>query len=417
MKKKKGRKFMAVPVVLLILAAGMTAFTPQLAAQRVEIVNGVRVVHNQGKGLWGKNPEVKLEPVLKLGDIDSPDEQTAFYMPIAVAVDTAGHIYILDSGNHRIQKFSPGGKYLASFGRFGQGPGEFNYPSWLDIDASGNLYVTDPFNDRIQVLGPDGKEIKTIKFTEGKIGNAFVLSDGNLIMTDPVAGVRLNLAEHKKPASLPKLIRVINPEGKIIREIGDRLDMKDELLTNTINAVHMTVDSRDNLYLAFPFQNRIEKYSPEGQLIWRADRKLPYSLEVQDKGSIERQGGGISIRTPRINRSSESIAVDGQGRVWVLTLARQLKKEEQASVGISLTMAGGKQQVGYRVQGDSELRHTDAYKLEIFDQEGVLLGEIPLEMFVDHIFIYGDKLFLVDKLRGGTVHVFQITGESSEVSF
>jgi len=40
--------------------------------------------------------------------------------------------------------------------------------------------------------------------------------------------------------------------------------------------------------------------------------------------------------------------------------------------------------------------------------DGVLLGEIPLEIFVDHIFIYEDRLFLLDKLHGATVHIFQI---------
>jgi len=107
-------------------------------------------------------------------------------------------------------------------------------------------------------------------------------------------------------------------------------------------------------------------------------------------------------------RSSLSVAVDGQGRVWVLTLARQLKKEEQAGIGVSIGIVDGKQQVGYKVIGDTDLRKTDAYKLEVFDGEGVLLGEIPLDIFVDHIFIYGDRLFLLDKLHGATVHIFRI---------
>ncbi|HQM74001.1 MAG TPA: NHL repeat-containing protein [Candidatus Saccharicenans sp.] len=405
---KKWWRLLAIPAGFILAVGFIFSNVPQLAGQKVEMINGVRVVHNRGKGVWGKQPAVKLEPVLKLGDVDSLDEHTAFYMPAGVAVDGAGNIYVLDSGNNRIQKFSPDGKFLASFGRFGQGPGEFNYPSWLDIDASGHLYVTDPFNERVQVLGADGKEIKTVKLIEGNAGNTFVLSDGNLVMGDPVIGFKLIPLEKDKETSLPKIVKVMNREGKIIREFGEKLDMKDELLNATINQAIMTVDDQDNVYLVFPYQNRIEKYSAEGKLIWRADRELPYSIEVQDKGSIERRGRGVSINTPKINRCAESIAVDDQGRVWVLTLARQLKKEEQAMVGISMTMANGKQQVGYRVQGETDLRKTDAYKLEVFDGDGVLLGEIPLEIFVDHIFIYGDRLFLVDKLRGATVYVFKI---------
>ncbi len=396
----------------VILATGlMFENVPRLAGKKIETVNGARVVHNQGKGVWGKKPAVKLEPVLKLGDIDSQDEHTAFYLPAAVAVDRALNIYVLDSGNNRIQKFSPDGKFLASFGRFGQGPGEFIYPSWLDIDDSGNLYVSDPHNRRLQTLGPDGKDLRTTKFADLEIGNIFVATNGNLLMQEPAISFRFGGDEKEKTDKLPGLIKVLDPAGKVITEIGERLDMKNELLTNTINNSIMTLDEHDHIYLVFPYQNRIEKYSAEGKLIWRADRELPYSLEVEDKGSIERRGSSLSILAPKINRSSLSVAVDSQGRVWVLTLARQLKKEEQVAMGVTMSRsASGGDTIGYKVQGDTDLRETDALKLEVFDKEGVLLGELPLKMFVDFIFIYGDRLFLVDKLRGATVHIFKIKG-------
>lgn len=78
-------------------------------------------------------------------------------------------------------------------------------------------------------------------------------------------------------------------------------------------------------------------------------------------------------------------------------------------MGVTMSRsASGGDTIGYKVQGDTDLRETDALKLEVFDGEGVLLGEIPLKMFVDHIFIYGDRLFMVDKLRGASVYIFQI---------
>jgi hypothetical protein len=405
---KRGRIYLIFSGFLLI-AAGVMLFATLLLAQKVEMVNGVRVVHNKGKGVWGKKPAVRLEPVRKLGDIDSPDPNTAFYLPSAVAVDAAGNIYVLDTGNNRIQKFSPDGKFLSSFGRFGQGPAEFNYPSWLDIDTSGNLCITDPFNERVQVLGPDGKDIRTIKFALGGVGNTFVLSNGNLVMEEPLMRIHFDAAVEEKPVTLPKLIKVLDQEGKLIREFGEKLDMKEELLTNVINQAVLTVDDKDNVYLVFPFQNRIEKYSADGKLLWRADRELAYSMEVQDKGSIERKGGGVSVRAPKINQSSVSVAVDGKGRVWVVTMARQLKKEEEAGLGMSMSMSTtGGRTVGYKAYGNTELRQTDAYKLEIFDPDGVLLGEIALSTFVEYIFIYGDRLFLVDKLRGASVQEFRI---------
>ena len=107
------------------------------AGQKIETVDGVKLVHKSGPGAWGKTAKVTLEPVRTIGDVDTADENVAFYMPSAIAVDGAGDLYILDTGNHRIQKFGPDGKFLASLGRQGQGPGEFYYPAWLAVDAKG----------------------------------------------------------------------------------------------------------------------------------------------------------------------------------------------------------------------------------------------------------------------------------------
>ncbi len=392
----------------LILIAFALAATLASAGQKIETVNGVKAVHNAGPGAWGKSPKVALEPVLTLGDVDTADENMAFYMPSAMAVDGAGNLYVLDTGNHRVQKFGPDGKYLATYGRQGQGPGEFYYPAWLAVGDKGFLYVSDPNNQRIQVLTPDGKDHKTIKGIEQGVGRVFVGKSGELFTGAPRMLFRMN--EENKPAALPKLVKVLDAEGKTLREFGEPVDFKNELVNNAANEVIMTVDGAGQVYLVFTVQNRIEKYTAEGKLLWRADRELPYSTEIKDKGELKRDGGNVSIREPELSRCASGIAVDAKGRVWVVTMTRQLKKEEQVGTSISMTMSsGGGRTIGYKPQGDGlELRTTDAYKLEIFDPDGVLLGSLPLDFFVDGIFISGDRLFLMDKYRGTQFKEYRI---------
>jgi sugar lactone lactonase YvrE len=394
---------------ILIIAAVALAAIVAFAGQKVEIVDGVKLVHNSGPGAWGKTPEVALEPVRTLGDVETADENLAFYMPSTIVVDGAGNLFVLDTGNHRIQKFSPDGKYLATYGRQGQGPGEFTYPAWLALDGKGFLYVSDPNNQRIQVLTPDGKDHKTIKGLEQGVGPVFIGKAGELI-TGPS---RMRLAMNpgmEKPDALPKLAKVLDAEGQPLREFGEPFDFKDELVNSAGNDVVMTVDGAGQVYLLFPAQNRIDKYAADGRLLWRADRELPYSMAVKEKGEAKRQGGGMTIRMPQMNRSASGIAVDGQGRIWVVTMTRQLKEEEQVGMAISVSATeGGGRTIGYQVQGDgTELRKTDAYKLEVFDADGALLGSLPLDFFVDGIFIYGDRLFLMDKFRGTQFKEFKI---------
>jgi len=69
---------------------------------------------------------------------------------------------------------------------------------------------------------------------------------------------------------------------------------------------------------------------------------------------------------------------------------------------------GGASNVSVKTEGNTDLRTTDAFKLEIFSPDGVLLGEVPLAHFADVIRVFGDRLFLIDRERGVTVYEYRI---------
>ena len=395
-------------IAVLVLAGSVSS------GQKVETVDGVKLVHNSGPGAWGKAAKVALEPVRTLGDVDTADENVAFYMPSAISVDGAGNLYVLDTGNHRVQKFGPDAKYLATYGRQGQGPGEFYYPAWLAVDARGFIFVTDPNNQRIQVLTPDGKDHKAIKGIEQGAGPVFLGKNGELVTGAPRMRFMINNPgeKEKKDLGVPKLVRVLDLEGKTIREFGEPRDYGEELVNTGANEVLMAVDAAGQVYLAFTVQNRIEKYAADGRLLWRADRELPYSMEIKDKGEIKRSGSNVTVREPELNRCASGVAVDAKGRVWIATMTRQLKEEEQVGMMMTMTIDGsGGRTMGMKPQGEGqELRTTDAYKLEVYSADGVLLGSLPLDFFVDGIFVFGDRLFLMDKLRGTQFREYRIRG-------
>ncbi len=386
----------------LISVAGLLAFS-----QKVEQVDGVRVVHNGKKGIWGDTPKVGVELVQTLGELDAKDENVAFNLPCDIALDKDGNIYILDSGNHRIQKFGPDGQYLATLGRRGQGPAEFVYPESIEIDESGFVFVSDPNNQKIQVLTPEGKDSRTIKMLEAAPGTVRTASSGRMVMA---AGSRMMMfsADEEESKELPKLVKILDDQGAIQKEFGEPRDYKDLLLNRAGNGVRFTLDGKDNVYLAFSYQNRIEKFSPDGTPLWRAERELDYSTEPKDKGKMERRGGNVSIRGPQLNTCSVGIAADSKGRVWVASLKRQLKEEEQAGMRVQMTMSGGERSISMKPDGNVELRNSDAFQLEVYDPDGVLLGTIPLDCFVDGIRIEQDRLFVLDQMRGAQVLEYRI---------
>ena len=79
-----------------------------------------------------------------------------FNDPRGVAVDVSGNVYIVDSINNRIQKFSSSGVFITTWGSSGTGNGQFSSPIGITVDASGNIYVTDYSNNRIQKFSSSG---------------------------------------------------------------------------------------------------------------------------------------------------------------------------------------------------------------------------------------------------------------------
>ena len=76
--------------------------------------------------------------------------------PSGMAFDPDDNLYVVDSLNNRVQKFTKEGKFMAKWGTVGSGAGEFNMPWGIAIDTDGNVYVTDWRNDRVQKFTAEG---------------------------------------------------------------------------------------------------------------------------------------------------------------------------------------------------------------------------------------------------------------------
>jgi hypothetical protein len=377
--------------------------------QKIETKDGIRTIHNNKEGIWEKSPRLKLEKLREIGGLEAESDEVAFYMPLDMALDAEGNLYILDTGNHRIQKFSPDAVFLGTIGRKGQGPGEFNFPGSLDIDEQGNLIVASNFIKRIQVLDGTGQEIRGITITGDFSSNLRVLGFDrylSAVARRPPMG-----RDEENTKGLDPLMQIMSKDGKVIKTFGEPRNYKHEMVNSHGNEVRFVVGPDGSIYVSFRFQNRIEKYSSEGDLIWRADRELDYNADKPiNKGKIERSGGGISITSPTMNRCCEALAVDGEGRIWIITYNRQLKDEERAGASIRMSRSGSGSSISMAPSAHEDLPETsDALKLEVFDPEGMLLQSFPLDHYADSIAISGDRLYILDKLRHMKVHAYKIT--------
>jgi DNA-binding beta-propeller fold protein YncE len=88
----------------------------------------------------------------------------------AVPAPDNSRLYVADSKAHTIVVFDlASGAIIETFGRRGEGDGEFNFPTSLSFGPAGNLYVVDQLNSRVQVFTEDGEYLDQF----GKLGVGF----------------------------------------------------------------------------------------------------------------------------------------------------------------------------------------------------------------------------------------------------
>jgi hypothetical protein len=82
--------------------------------------------------------------------------------PTGLDIDSSGDINIWNQGKSEnfIYKFDRKGKYLTSFGRRGQGPGELQFPTSFAINDRGVLVISDTLQRKMVILGKDGAYIR-----------------------------------------------------------------------------------------------------------------------------------------------------------------------------------------------------------------------------------------------------------------
>ncbi|MFM2397039.1 MAG: hypothetical protein RLZZ144_289 [Pseudomonadota bacterium] len=94
-------------------------------------------------------------------------------MPVALALDSAGGLWVLDDKKSRVVKVDDKGNVLPkAFGSSGSGAGQFSDPTDLAISSSGRIWVADGGNDRIQVFSGEGIFQNEIR----KLDNPLVIS-------------------------------------------------------------------------------------------------------------------------------------------------------------------------------------------------------------------------------------------------
>jgi serine/threonine protein kinase/sugar lactone lactonase YvrE len=197
-----------------------------------------------------------------------------FSAPFGVAVDTAGNVYVADSGNNTIRKITPAGAVTTLAGLAGHpgsddGPGKaarFRNPRGVAVDAAGNVYVADMSNYCIRKIDPEGT-VSTLAGKTGEPGNADGVGS-NAQFCNPYAVVADAVGNVYVADGANNTIRKVTPKGTVITVAGlpgyaGNIDGSADAARFS-NPEGLALDAAGNVYVADTGNNAIRKLTPEG---------------------------------------------------------------------------------------------------------------------------------------------------------
>jgi uncharacterized protein (TIGR03437 family) len=244
-----------------------------------------------------------------------PAASATFNQPVGIAFDSAGNLYIADSGNHRIRKVSNGivttvvGTGTAGFAG-DNGPAtraSLNTPFPITVDSMGNLYIGDTYNYRIRKVSSSG----TITTVAGN-GVTGYTGDGG-----PATNASIGFADGLAVDAAGNLFFADTPNNVVRRVSGGRIDTVagsglegflgdggPALLAELDHPEGVSLDAAGNLLISDTLNNRIRRVT-DGMISTIAGSTLAGF-----------GGDGGSPLSAGLSNPSAAI-VDGSGNIFI----------------------------------------------------------------------------------------------------
>lgn len=208
--------------------------------------------------------------------------------PWGVAVDRSGQVFVADSGNHRVQRTNAwtdamtdlSGQFLGQFGRHGKGAGELDFPTDVAVDPAGPLYVVDSGNDRVQKVTRDGEVLASwgkTGFGPDQLDEPLGIAlgpDGSLYVTDS--------ANHR--------VQKLDPAGRPVARWGEPGTGPGQFA----GPAGIAVDSGRRVYVVDRGNDRVQVFDTSGRFLGAFGERgtgkgqllRPYGVAVDDEGTI-----------------------------------------------------------------------------------------------------------------------------------
>jgi hypothetical protein len=373
------------------LVAGM----PGVAAQ--EVISNPATPANGSTVL-------RLAKLWSLGGESDADEE--FFGVISdVAVATNGDVHLLDAQLHEVRVFDADGGYLRTFGREGEGPGEFRNPRNLVLLSDGSVGVVQPRPAAVVRFTPEGESAGTLSLPNAEDGGFMFIDEarsraGHLM----VSGMNMQFREGSR--SRTSRLMAVGPDGSLGAEFLRR--------ESEMNMARIVIDETDftqawslapdgRVVYRDGFDYRFTTYAPDGSI----DRMVERESEPLVRSDAEKKARSEELsRRMRFRGRGRGPGRDLEVHVEVSDVEPAIRWFAHHDDG-SLWVLGNR---SFRNRKQGELGTFDVFDLDgRFVRTVTLLGDGDFEE--DRILLAGERIFVITQFRSSMA---AMAGNASE---
>ena len=249
-----------------------------------------------------------LEEVLTLG-AEPVTPETAFFRPGELGFDGAGNVYVLDSGNHRVQVFDPEGSYLRTFGEPGVGPGQLVDAQGMFVLPDGRVWIADTRNRRLQPYSGVGEALPPVTVDLFPLD---LVVAGEKIFVQRMPQTSLLYGADPAP-----LIAVLDHSGNVMGGFVDAVPTTVGILYMLENMLSLAPAPAGGVAVSNThFDSLLRVYDDDGAL----NNEIPVLYKAGAWAPLGRRPAEINDASlERIARTSTDLAWDPRRRMfWVL---------------------------------------------------------------------------------------------------
>jgi hypothetical protein len=230
--------------------------------------------------------------------------------PGSIVQRSDGVFALLDAQDQdRVKFFDEEGRYLRSFGRRGEGPGEFRITNLIALLPGDSVEIYDLGNRRFTVISPD--------FALGRTSRAIDLLSPRMVHLDD--GTRIMNGALYTPEGLGLPLHRVDVDGGVLGSFGADPPIRDLTARGAVRRLLATSGSRTVWSAALP-RYRLEEWTLDGERVRILEREVPW-FRPHD-GSNDRAADGTPLPYLR------AIHLDDNGWLWIVVWVPALQWEE-----------------------------------------------------------------------------------------